>query len=66
MTKITKYICNKCDKEITGVVYGLNIADIHFMPIYDGIAVQYSRQPKEYNLCGSCTKEVKEYLNYEN
>lgn len=69
MTKIIKYKCNKCgDEEIKGEVFKVNIDIVSFsswINYYhcDGIKLT---DPSEYNLCVTCAKKIKQYLNYEN
>lgn len=67
MTKVVKYICNKCNEEIKGEIFRVDIAIISSPPWIhhyhcDGIKLT---EPSEYNLCATCTRKVKEYLNYE-
>ena len=67
MTKTIKYTCNKCDEEIKGGIFKVDITTVSSPPWIhhyhcDGIKLT---QPNEYNLCVTCVKKIKEYLKYE-
>lgn len=67
MTKVIKYICNKCNEEIKGEVFKVHIDIVSFLSWNnhyhcDGIKLT---EPSEYNLCATCVRKVKQYLNYD-
>lgn len=68
MTKIIKYFCNKCNKEINGQPFCLSIHPVipSFLDLPQCYGVSDSVvRGKEYNLCHDCAEKIKEYLNYE-